>query len=87
MHACLLKRKRKRKEDDETDWVDFLTSPEVSMKTPAFVRQKTRFLLTDPLASPAVLENIQPRQVTLPVASQHEYCRGLANNFYLRKVT
>ncbi|XP_035642990.2 centromere protein T [Oncorhynchus keta] len=51
--------------DHEEDWDDVeegdgIQSEELSMKTPAFVREKRNALPIDPLATPTILKNLQP---------------------------
>uniref|UniRef100_A0A4W5M590 CENP-T/Histone H4 histone fold domain-containing protein n=1 Tax=Hucho hucho TaxID=62062 RepID=A0A4W5M590_9TELE len=51
--------------DHEEDWDDVeegdgIQSEELSMKTPAFVREKRNALPIDPLATPTVLKDLQP---------------------------
>nr|XP_046201865.1 centromere protein T-like [Oncorhynchus gorbuscha] len=51
--------------DHEEDWDDVeegdgIQSEELSMKTPAFVREKRNALPIDPLASPTILKDLQP---------------------------
>ncbi|XP_029495196.2 centromere protein T isoform X2 [Oncorhynchus nerka] len=51
--------------DHEEDWDDVeegdgIQSEELSMKTPAFVREKRNALPIDPLATPTILKDLQP---------------------------
>uniref|UniRef100_A0A4W5PW22 CENP-T/Histone H4 histone fold domain-containing protein n=1 Tax=Hucho hucho TaxID=62062 RepID=A0A4W5PW22_9TELE len=59
--------------DHEEDWDDVeegdgIHSEELSMKTPAFVREKRNALPIDPLATPTVLRDLQPSAAVKPKA-------------------
>ncbi|XP_067432967.1 centromere protein T isoform X1 [Thunnus thynnus] len=54
------------KEEEEEEWEDDEESEEVPMKTPAFVKEKRNFFLSDLLASPTAFKNIQSSDEGLP---------------------
>ncbi|XP_053197950.1 centromere protein T [Scomber japonicus] len=61
-------------EEEEEEWEDEEDeeSNEVPLKTPAFVKEKRNFFLSDPLASPTVFKNIQASDEGLPPANKKQ---------------
>ncbi|XP_031686865.1 centromere protein T isoform X2 [Oncorhynchus kisutch] len=61
LHPITAQRPAEHEEDwDDVEEGDGIRSEELSMKTPAFVREKRNALPIDPLATPTVLKDLQP---------------------------
>ncbi|XP_062298815.1 centromere protein T [Scomber scombrus] len=58
--------------EDEEDDEESEESDEIPMKTPAFVKEKRNFFLSDPLASPTAFKNIQAGDEGLPPAKEKQ---------------
>ncbi|XP_029623393.1 centromere protein T isoform X3 [Salmo trutta] len=62
LHPITVQSPAEHEEDwDDVEEGDGIWSEELSMKTPAFVREKRNALPIDPLATPTVLKDLQPR--------------------------